>query len=140
MPGAVDDGPYDRVLPNAVRVLGEQYGIDIAAQRPRHIDTMLRKATTLSMVVSMKTSRNMPKMTAMTADRPGCDAVGSPRGRFALPQMVVPRRRGAAVIWAASAVVSDLALVACGAGTQQRRPRQQAQPKLKLIRRRPKLR
>jgi ArsR family transcriptional regulator, arsenate/arsenite/antimonite-responsive transcriptional repressor / arsenate reductase (thioredoxin) len=32
--------PKPRLHPNAVRVLREQYGIDIAAQRPRHLDTL----------------------------------------------------------------------------------------------------
>ncbi|MGP4047833.1 arsenate reductase/protein-tyrosine-phosphatase family protein [Streptomyces sp. 2A115] len=32
--------PKPRIHPNAVRVLGEHYGIDIADQRPRHLDTV----------------------------------------------------------------------------------------------------
>ena len=32
--------PKPRLHPNAVRVLREQFGIDIADQRPRHLDTL----------------------------------------------------------------------------------------------------
>ena len=31
--------PRERIHPSAVRVLAEDYGIDIAGQRPRHLDT-----------------------------------------------------------------------------------------------------
>jgi protein-tyrosine-phosphatase/DNA-binding transcriptional ArsR family regulator len=34
--------PKPRIHPNAVRVLREHYGIDIADQRPRHLDTVAR--------------------------------------------------------------------------------------------------
>jgi protein-tyrosine-phosphatase/DNA-binding transcriptional ArsR family regulator len=35
--------PRTRIHPDAVRVLREQYGIDIADQRPRHLDTLARR-------------------------------------------------------------------------------------------------
>jgi protein-tyrosine-phosphatase len=35
--------PKPRIHPNAVRVLREHYGIDIADQRPRHLDTVARR-------------------------------------------------------------------------------------------------
>ncbi|MGP3950804.1 arsenate reductase ArsC [Streptomyces sp. 7N604] len=35
--------PKQRIHPNAVRVLREDYGIDIAAQRPRHLDAVARR-------------------------------------------------------------------------------------------------
>jgi ArsR family transcriptional regulator, arsenate/arsenite/antimonite-responsive transcriptional repressor / arsenate reductase (thioredoxin) len=35
--------PKDEVHPEAVRVLREEYGIDVAGQRPRHLDTLARR-------------------------------------------------------------------------------------------------
>jgi ArsR family transcriptional regulator, arsenate/arsenite/antimonite-responsive transcriptional repressor / arsenate reductase (thioredoxin) len=35
--------PKPRIHPNAVRILHDRYGIDIADQRPRHLDTVARR-------------------------------------------------------------------------------------------------
>ena len=35
--------PRERLHPHAVRILGEAYGLDVSGQRPRHVDTVLRR-------------------------------------------------------------------------------------------------